>query len=175
MKKLRNRKGLSITELLTAMLMLGLMTAVVATAVNLSSREYMRSVNAAGAQTLCSTLTMAVEDELRFAENISGSGEDYTYFSRSRGGGANSSIVIVDENGALQTGGNPKGYLAVRNLADQLKHFTGMSSYTNGLKASITSSWDAAERIFSVSLSIIDTEDRTLASSTFRVEPFADY
>jgi len=71
--KLSSRRGMTLTELLAAVLILALVAAGVVTGVNTSLRVYRRSVALSDAQTLSSTLSIALMDELRYAREPGGS------------------------------------------------------------------------------------------------------
>ncbi len=72
--KLASRRGMTLTELLAAVLILALVAAGTAAGVSASLRVYRRSTALSDAQTLTSTLSIALMDELRRARDPGGSG-----------------------------------------------------------------------------------------------------
>ena len=68
--KLSSRRGVTLTEMLVAVAVLGLVTLAVAVGISSSLRVYNRSVALSDAQTLSSTLSQALMDELRYARDI---------------------------------------------------------------------------------------------------------
>ena len=70
MGRLRNKKGMSIVELLSAIAVMLLVTVVLVTGVRLGVKAYTKSVSMSEAQILCTTLTTAVNDELRYAGTV---------------------------------------------------------------------------------------------------------
>lgn len=65
---------MTLTELLSAVLILALVAAGTAAGVSASLRVYRQSTALSDAQTLTSTLSIALMDELRFARNTAGGG-----------------------------------------------------------------------------------------------------
>lgn len=74
-KRISNRKGFSLTELLAATLIMALSTGIVAGIMNLAASSFFRTTQIAEAQTLCSTIATYVESELTYAKvNEAGTG-----------------------------------------------------------------------------------------------------
>ncbi len=71
--KLASRRGMTLTELLAAVLILALVAAGTAAGVSVSLRVYRQSTALSDAQTLTSTLSIALMDELRCARDPGGS------------------------------------------------------------------------------------------------------
>lgn len=69
-RKLRSSGGFTLTEMLAAIVILLLTVTALGAGISASVRVYQQSVTLSEAGTLLSTLTEAVSDELRFAENI---------------------------------------------------------------------------------------------------------
>ncbi len=72
--KLASRRGMTLTEMLSAVLILALVAAGTAAGVSASLRVYRQSTSLSDAQTLSSTLSIALMDELRYARDPGGSG-----------------------------------------------------------------------------------------------------
>ena len=99
-EKLRSRRGLTLTELLVAMLILSLVTVGVATGISASLRVYRQATETSDAQMLTSTLSTALMDELRYARDVSGT-DDPTFTSGTFG--ENVSVEVLD--GLVTVGG----------------------------------------------------------------------
>ena len=74
MHKLRSRRGMTLTEVLVALLILSLVTVGVAAGVGASVRVYRQATEASDAHMLASTLSTALMDELRYARDIQADG-----------------------------------------------------------------------------------------------------
>ena len=70
--KLCSRRGMTLTEVLVALLILSLVTGGVAAGVGASLRVYRQATEASDAQMLASTLSAALMDELRYARDVEG-------------------------------------------------------------------------------------------------------
>lgn len=97
-KKLRARRGMTLTEVLTALLILSLVTVGVAAGVGASLRIYRQATEDSDAQMLASTLSTALMDELRYARDIR---DDGSFTSDTFGEG--SSVAVSD--GRITVGG----------------------------------------------------------------------
>lgn len=69
-KKIKDRSGFSLAEVLVTVIILLLVTATVATGIPAASRAYSKVVNAANAQVLMSTTIIRLREELGTADNI---------------------------------------------------------------------------------------------------------
>ncbi|MDO5111468.1 MAG: type II secretion system protein [Clostridia bacterium] len=69
-KKLRSRRGMTLMEILCAVAVMGLLTAAIAFSLPAVTSTYRNLTSGAEATVLCSTLSEAVAQELRFASNI---------------------------------------------------------------------------------------------------------
>ena len=67
-KKLKSKSGFTFTELLAAVTILALILTAIAASVPAAVRSYREITAAAEAQVLCSTISTAVADELRYGE-----------------------------------------------------------------------------------------------------------
>lgn len=72
--KLRSRRGMTLSEVLMAMLILSLVTVGMAAGIGASLRVYRQATEASDAQMLASTLSTALMDELRYARDIQADG-----------------------------------------------------------------------------------------------------
>ena len=82
--KLKDKKGLTLVEMLCTVAILVLVSMVMVLGVQLGVRSYAKSVSYSEAQVLCSTLTTTISDELRYSGTlkVDGSGS-VTGFSAS--------------------------------------------------------------------------------------------
>ena len=141
--KLKDKKGLTLVEMLCTVAILVLVSMVMVLGVQLGVRSYAKSVSYSEAQVLCSTLTTTISDELRYSSQQFGSG-DYTAFT-------------TTPEGHVQLGG---------------KDILPAKAYPYGIKAEVKSlTYDDVSSLFTVRLSVKDSENKnTLAETTFEVE-----
>ena len=143
--KLKDKKGLTLVEMLCTVAILVLVSMVMVLGVQLGVRSYAKSVSYSEAQVLCSTLTTTISDELRYSGTlkVDGSG-DYTAFT-------------TTPEGHVQLGG---------------KDILPAKAYPYGIKAEVKSlTYDGGSSLFTVRLSVKDSENKnTLAETTFEVE-----
>lgn len=162
-KKLRSRRGMSLSEVLVALLILSLVTVGVATGVNASLRIYRQSVALSDAQTLSSTLSEALMDELRYARNIS-DGAAPTFTSVSFGEG-----VAVRSSGGYIIVSPP-----VREMGDDMKSWpllVGTGAYAGHLTAE--ADVDYTGGVFAVTLNIYDSAAEGSAPASLRTVEFS--
>ena len=67
--KLKDKKGLTLVEMLCTVAILVLVSMVMVLGVQLGVRSYAKSVSYSEAQVLCSTLTTTISDELRYSSS----------------------------------------------------------------------------------------------------------
>lgn len=70
MNKLRDRRGFTLTELLCAVLIVLLVSALLTVGVRFAGRTYNSSMQLSEAQELCSSLTSVISDKLRFCGTV---------------------------------------------------------------------------------------------------------
>ena len=94
--KLKDKKGLTLVEMLCTVAILVLVSMVMVLGVQLGVRSYAKSVSYSEAQVLCSTLTTTISDELRYSGTlkVDGSGEQLA--------GQSGVLVLDDLIGALE-------------------------------------------------------------------------
>ena len=145
--KLRSRRGMTLSEVLVALLILSLVTVGVATGVSASLRVYRQATESSDAQMLASTLSTALMDELRYARDIQADG---SFTSDTFGEG---SLVGVTD-GRITVGGE-------KLLGDAA--YAGLR-----VKNSITVTY--AGGVFHVELTVQSgTEDRDIRTVSFAV------
>ena len=151
MKKLRNIRGLTMVELLCCILILLLSSALVALGANLAIRTYRECMESSEAQVLCSTLTTAISDKLRYCTV-----ETDAVFIQGVGyvKGPAKDIFTVKDSGQVYLGENK---------------LLGAYAYPEGLKVqefSVT----YEENVFTVKFQIEDWQDTKLAEANFQVK-----
>ena len=153
MKKLRNQNGLTLTEMLCTVIIVLLFSSLVAVGANAAVRSFRISMADSQAQELCSTLTTAISDKLRYCMVEA----DNTVFIQGVGyvKGPADKIFKVD----LASG---QVYLGENKLL-------GAYAYPEGLKVrefSVT----YEENVFTVKFQIKDRRDTKLAEADFQVK-----
>lgn len=156
--KLKDKKGLTLVEMLCTVAILVLVSMVMVLGVQLGVRSYAKSVSYSEAQVLCSTLTTTISDELRYSGTlkVDGNGSVTGFFSQQFGSGDYTAFTTTPE-GHVQLGG---------------KDILPAKAYPYGIKAEVKSlTYDDVTALFTVQLSVKDSENKnTLAETTFEVE-----
>lgn len=155
MKKLRNQNGLTLTEMLCTVIIVLLFSSLVAVGANAAVRSFRISMADSQAQELCSTLTTAISDKLRYCTVEA----DNTVFIQGVGyvKGPAKDIFKVDlASGQVYLGENK---------------FLGAYAYPEGLKVhGFSVKYDDTKRIFTVAFQIEDRRDTKLAEADFQVK-----
>lgn len=155
-KKLRSRRGFTLTEMIFTVLLLGIMSLSVAVGVSSSLNVYRESTLLSDAEVLCDTLTEVVMDELRFATNINGAKDPPTYENSTLGSG-------------LWLATNPEGCLGITDGVNY-NLFLQKGAYT-GLWADIH--YEYKDSVFTVKISVKQTKDSPtpIQTAEFKVRP----
>lgn len=154
MKKLRNQNGLTLTEMLCTVIIVLLFSSLVAVGTNAAVRSFRVSMADSQAQELCSTLTTAISDKLRYCTVEA----DNTVFIQDVGyvKGPPDKIFTVNDSGQVYLGENK---------------FLGTYAYPEGLKVKEFSvKYDGTKRIFTVAFQIEDRRGTKLAKANFQVK-----
>ena len=155
MKKLRNQNGLTLTEMLCTVIIVLLFSSLVAVGANAAVRSFRISMADSQAQELCSTLTTAISDKLRYCTVEA----DNTVFIQGVGyvkGPAENIFTVNSDSGQVYLGENK---------------FLGAYAYPEGLKVKDFSvKYDGTKRIFTVAFQIEDGRDTKLAEANFQVK-----
>lgn len=154
MKKLRNQNGLTLTEMLCTVIIVLLFSSLVAVGANAAVRSFRISMADSQAQELCSTLTTAISDKLRYCTVEA----DNTVFIQGVGyvSGKANEIFTVNDRGQVYLGENK---------------FLGAYAYPEGLKVhGFSVKYDDTKRIFTVAFQIEDGRDTKLAEAKFQVK-----
>ena len=155
MNKLRDQKGLTMVELLVTVVIVLLFSGLVAVGADAGVRSFRASMADAQAQELCSTLTTALSDKLRYCTVENDKNriffQDIGYVD-----GTVDSVFSVNNDGQLEL---------------NKKRFLGKAAYPQGLKIN-SFSIRFADNTFTVSFQIINREDKdtTMASADFQVK-----
>ena len=152
MKKLRHQNGLTLTEMLCTVIIVLLFSSLVAVGANAAVRSFRISMADSQAQELCSTLTTAISDKLRYCTV-----ETNAVFIQGVGYvEATADKIFTADSGQVYLGG---------------KKFLGAYAYPEGLKVQDFSvKYDGTKRIFTVAFQIEDRRDTKLAEADFQVK-----
>lgn len=153
MKKLRNQNGLTLTEMLCTVIIVLLFSSLVAVGANAAVRSFRISMADSQAQELCSTLTTAISDKLRYCTV-----ETDAVFIQGVGyvKGPADEIFTVNDSGQVYLGENK---------------LLGAYAYPEGLKVKDFSvEYNDTERVFTVQFQIKDRRDTKLAEANFQVK-----
>ena len=159
MKKLREKRGMTLIEMLCAVLLLLIMSGMLTLGVSFAVRTYRDSMQSSQAQELCSTITAAISDKLRYCGSVSKNGDS----------------IFIQDVGSVSSG---EGEIFSLNESGEItldaagtKKLLGSRSYPRGLRVEeLRMTYDSDSGIFSVSFRITDGRDRELAGSDFDVK-----
>lgn len=140
-------------EMLCAVVVLLLASLAMVTEISFAGKSYKESMDVSQGQTLCSTLTTAISEELRGAVQISASPVKFT----SQNYGVDCAFAS-DEDGQITLGGTK---------------LLSPAAYPGGLTAGI-SSIDYSEGLFSVSVEVRAASGTIVATNSFSVKPLAN-
>ena len=154
-RKLRQRRGATLSELLVALAVMGLATLAVTVGTTSGLKVYRQSVALSDAQTLMSTLSQAIMDDLRFATEITADGSGTVTSYASANYGLTARLVQDKETGRLTVNGH---------------ELVGSGAYA-GLQADADLAWDEDEGVVTVTLSIHQGEVEPIRTETFAVRP----
>ena len=183
-RKLSQRKGFSLGELLVATIILLLASQVLAQGMAFATRMYNETLTTSHGKQLCSTLTNVIETELRYTtsiktDNQTGStGNMLSYFSPTYGE-TTSGFCALDDSGNKIESTEAGGELAIQVIRNQTtkeqvwQRLISSASYSSyDLKAVVPSvTYDASVNLFHVTLKINDKNDNNLITTNFDVIP----
>lgn len=154
MNKLRDRRGFTLTELLCAVLIVLLVSALLTVGVRFAGRTYNSSMQLSEAQELCSTLTSVISDKLRFCGTVTPARTAHIFIQDLGSVEGEGAAFQVDADGQLTLG-------STRLLSS--------AAYPRGLRVrDVSLRYDSASGIFTVALQV-GTADSTLAETDFEV------
>ena len=159
MRKLRDRRGITLTEMLCTVLIVLLLTALLVVGIRFASKTYMESMRLSEAQELCSTLTSVISDKLRFCGTV----------TQDENGGLTQ--IFIQNVGSVEGKGDAFQIGEDGQLALGDRHLLGSASYPKGLQVTaFTLRYDASTDIFSVTLEIGDRSRQTLSQTSFGLD-----
>lgn len=172
-KKLSDKRGFSLGELLAATVILLLASQVMTQGMAFATRMYKESLTRSHAKQLCSTLTNVIEKELRYTTSVN-KGNDGTvlkYFSPTYGK-TESAFAAIDEN-ENKIDGTAGGEIAVQLTAEDGSRYwqklISSASYSSfDLKATIQSV-KLEGTTFHVILEITDKDGKKIITNKFDV------
>lgn len=140
-KKLRSRRGLTLAETLTTLAVFAILSVALVQGTTAAWKVYQKAVVASEARILQSTLTQALSDELRYAQNIKEEISPITFDSKTYG----QNVSVQSADGRVRIGDESTSYDLLPNKA-----------YTGGLKAEAELSYVVVNDtgIFTVKLKI---------------------
>lgn len=166
-QKLKSRRGMSLGELLCAVLILTLVSSGMASAVSLGVRQYQQSMRTSEAKVLCSTLEAVLRSELAYTTQIKLDGGNVKQFqSQNFAIKKNLSTLTTDAEMPGQY-----GHIVLANCDNPSEYMNvlGKGAYTNGLLANIDAfTYDTANHCFTVRLSVGDSS-QAYATREFQV------
>lgn len=156
MDKLKDNRGISLTELLSSIIIMLLSAAILTVGVRLGAKAYSESVSASEAQVLCATLTNIIADELRYAGTTAVEADgSVKFFSQTFGSENEEGLSFeTNEEGQLMLGTN-------RVLSKR--------AYPYGLKAETQITYSEDSGIFGVKLRVYSAGGTELAATGFDV------
>ena len=149
---------MSLVELLSAVLVMLLVTSLLVLGVRIGTKAYVKSVSMSEAQILCATLTTLITDELRYAGTIQVDADGRVGFFSQNFGGADGAVsyFAADENGQITLGGTP---------------ILSKRAYPYGLQAAVNLRYAKPENRFTAILTVCGADSGELARTEFEVEP----
>lgn len=154
MKKLRNNSGMTLTELLMAILIVSISTALVGVGIRLAVNSYKACMEASQAQMLCSTLTADISDKLRFSGTVKETnGKIDEIFIQELGKVA---VFDINRDGILELDGRP---------------IINSGAYPRGLKLKgFSIKFNSTTNIFTVKFDVVNDKNKTVISQEFQVK-----
>ena len=172
-KKLSDKRGFSLGELLAATVILLLASQVMTQGMAFATRMYNESLTRSHAKQLCSTLTNVIEKELRYTTSVNtdSDGTVLKYFSPTYGK-TESAFAAIDEN-ENKIDGTAGGEIAVQLTAEDgslyWQKLISSASYSSfDLKATIQSV-KLEGSTFHVILEITDKDGKKIVTNKFDV------
>lgn len=158
MKKLRGSRGVTLTETLCTVLIVLLISAMLAVGVRFAVRTYREELSET--ELLCSTLTAAISDKLRYSGDVNG--------------GFFAGVGAADGGGAFHI---EDGEVIIETIDKEKVKLLGSASYPQGLRVRTTGtgetgfiSYSAETGIFTVSFAIADAQGNILKETCFDVK-----
>ena len=125
MRKLRDRRGITLTEMLCTVLIVLLLTALLVVGIRFAGKTYTESMRLSEAQELCSTLTSVISDKLRFCGTV----------TQDENGGLTQ--IFIQNVGSVEGKGDAFQIGEDGQLALGDRHLLGSASYPKGLQVTV--------------------------------------
>lgn len=182
--RLRCSAGFTLTEVLATVIILGLVTSLVATAVTVGVQQFTRSMAASESRMLFSSLQQDLKNDLGYTTTASANdktGDEWNitgYKSINHGTETDKSLYLkaLDSNGAEVPvpDGSVTGYgqLALCSQDGKIKNrLLGKAAYNYGLAASVKKlTYNEGKKLYTVTLLIADGADNdSLVDETFTI------
>ena len=164
MKRLRGNRGVTLTETLCTVLIVLLISAMLAVGVRFAVRTYRESMELSETELLCSTLTAAISDKLRYSGEV---GEN----------------MFIQGVGTTDSGGSfaisDDGEVVIRTTDGEEFRLLGSASYPQGLRVRRQAAgagetdfieYSAETGIFTVSFAVADAQGNVLKETCFDVK-----
>lgn len=152
-RKLRSKRGFTLSELLVTMAVMALVGVAVAAGISSAGKALNTITASSEASVLSSTLALELSDELRFAGNISGGADGITFDSTRFGKG----VKVESSDGRVTVGGMP---------------ILGEKAYT-GLRADAQVSYSGGSFHVTITIFSAGSPSVELLSSRFSVSPLS--
>lgn len=169
-KKLCSSKGMTLTELLVALMIVALIGVSLTVGVNGAVKVYRDATRLYEAETLCGTILTYLEDEFRFSRNIrnqTAGGERTVIFDSQVFG--KDVAVFVNDNGKIEIGEIGKSSSRSKLLSDK--------AYTSGLKVSEDDckiTYDEASGQVTIKIAVSSDNTGAYVEHTVEVAPVDD-
>lgn len=163
-----SKKGFTLVEMLATLVIVVLFTMLLTTFIDLTSKYFQNTVRNSDAQTLASTLTNAIQDELRYATDIeidASAEPNYTYFSTSLGLGKG----CVLKHDKKLVNGEERYIILIESPTREDYPLINYGSYVYDVNAYIEAEY--VNNKFEVVLTIKDSKDKEICKSEFSVVP----
>lgn len=155
-KKLQKTSGLTLVELLCAVVVLILLGLMLSAGMSMAMESYRNVIAASEVQLLLSTAADAVTDELRYAQEVQKSGDTVTY--RSASYGPNTELKANDD-GHIAAGG--------KELLPPGDKGEGGAYKGSAYKVEpLNITYDSTTQCFTVKLTVVWTEDDSIRAET---------
>ena len=158
-KRLRDRRGFTLTEMLCTVLIVLLISALLVVGIRFAGGTYSSSMRLSEAQELCSTLTSVITDKLRFCGSV----------TQSEDGGLTQ--IFIQNVGSVEGAGEAFTISEEGQVMLGDTKLLASAAYPRGLRVgAIDLSYNADTNIFSVSLRITDQKGAVLSQTAFEVK-----
>jgi len=174
-KKLRSSRGMTLTELLVALMIVSLIGVSLTVGVNGAAQVYRDSTRLYEAETLCGTILTYLEDEFRFARNVRASGGEVYFDSQTFGPDVKVIVDTAEDAGASAEEKKNKGKVFIGKDASSVGALSAKllsdEAYTSGLKVVESSCTVGAAGQVTITIAVGSAESGIYAKHTVEVTP----